>query len=66
VKAETLAQTLAKLLRAGFRPVFLDNPPLDATLYGAGWDTIVYEKNGRLWQLMLRPERRIAVVARLS
>ena len=63
---KTLRETLAKLLRAGYMPVFLDNAPLDAELYGAGWGVYVFEKNGQLWQLAPNPAKKIAVIARLG
>jgi len=63
---ENLAQVLARLAGLGYRPVFLDNPPMDAKLYGAGWGVYVFEKNGRMWQLAPNPARRIAVIARLG
>ena len=63
---DTLAQTLTRLLRAGLKPVVLDNPPMDAQLYGAGWGTIVFKKGNRYWQAVLDPARRIVVVSRLS
>ena len=62
----TLAQTLTRLLRAGLKPVILDNPPMDARLYGTGWGTIVFEKGNRYWQAVLDPARRIVVVSRLG
>ncbi len=63
---ETLAQVLAHLARLGYKPVFVDKAPLDATLYGAGWGTIVFEKCGEYWQAVLNQARRIVVVSRLG
>ncbi len=65
MKAKTLAQTLAKLLRAGFKPIFLDNAPLDAELYGAGWGVYIFEKNGTYWQAAVDTAKRVVVVAKL-
>ena len=63
---ETLAGMVALASRLGFRVVFLGNPPLGARLYGAGWNTVVYEKEGELWQAQLHPEKKIIVVSRLG
>ncbi len=45
---ETLVGMVVLASRLGFRVVFLGNPPLQARIYGAGWNTVVYEKEGGL------------------
>ncbi|BES82579.1 hypothetical protein [Pyrodictium abyssi] len=64
---ETLRELVARFTRLGFRVVFMDRAPLHARLYGGGWDTLVYEdQEGGMWQAMVRPAKRMVVIARLG
>lgn len=63
---ETLGGMVALYTRLGFKVVFMDRAPADASLYGAGWGILVYEKGGAYWQAVPMPSRRTLVIARLG